>query len=180
MEITKTPFKDLLVLQPRVFTDERGYFLETWNRVGFSKANLPWDFVQDNQSGSMANVIRGLHFQMPPHAQGKLIRVISGAVLDIALDLRKNEPTFGKHFKMHLSAGDNLMVYIPEGFAHGFRTLVNDTIFAYKCTHQYVKEAERTIQWNDPALDIDWETDDPVLSDKDMHGKAFSDFSSPF
>ena len=180
MQLVKTHFRDLFIIQPRVFADERGYFLETYNKEAFTRQGLQIDFVQDNQSGSVANVIRGLHFQLPPHAQGKLVRVISGSVLDVALDLRKGEPTFGHHFKMHLSAADNQMIYIPGGFAHGFKTLEDNTVFAYKCTHHYVREAERTIQWNDPVLGIDWESDNPILSEKDKTGLAFDDFNSPF
>jgi len=180
MHITTTPFNGLILIQPRVFSDGRGYFFESWNRQKFLDLGIPADYVQDNQSGSAGNVIRGLHVQLPPHAQGKLVRVIRGAVLDVVLDLRRNEPTFGQHFSIHLSAKDHQMLYIPEGFAHGFRTLEDDTVFFYKCTSSYHKDSERTILWNDPALGIDWGTKDPILSEKDQVGTLFQDFDSPF
>lgn len=180
MQITTTPFNGLILVQPPVFSDSRGYFFESWNRQKFLDLGIPADFVQDNQSGSIGNVIRGLHVQLPPHAQGKLVRVIRGAVLDVALDLRRNEPTFGQHFSIRLSAKDHQMLYIPEGFAHGFRTLENDTVFFYKCSSHYHQASERTIQWNDPALGIDWGTNAPILSEKDQAGILFRDFHSPF
>ncbi len=180
MYLTPTPFSGLYLIRPKVFADERGYFFEAWNRQQFTDASIPSDYVQDNQSGSMANVVRGLHFQVPPHAQGKLVRVIRGAVLDVVVDLRRDEPTFGQHFSTRLTAENHHMLYIPEGFAHGFRTLQDDTVFFYKCTRYYNKESERTIQWNDPDLLIDWGTDKPVLSGKDQHAMLFRDFKSPF
>ncbi len=180
MHITTTPFNGLILIQPGVFSDGRGYFFESWNRQKFLDLGIPADYVQDNQSGSSANVVRGLHVQLPPHAQGKLVRVIRGAVLDVALDLRRNEPTFGQHFSVRLSAKDQQMLYIPEGFAHGFRTLEDDTVFFYKCSSYYHKASERTIQWNDPALGIDWGTTDPILSEKDQVGTLLQDFDSPF
>ncbi len=180
MKVQPTPFEGLYVIEPRVFEDSRGYFLESWNRETFASLGIPAEYVQDNQSGSVANVLRGLHFQIPPHAQGKLVRVLQGAVLDVAVDLRRNQPTYGKHFKILLEAGQHKMVYIPEGFAHGFRTLQNDTVFFYKCTGAYHKAAERTIRWNDPDLEIDWGINDPLLSEKDRIAPLFSDFESPF
>jgi len=180
MRITKTPFQGLVILEPSIFTDERGYFFEAWNKAAFAQAGIPSEFVQDNQSGSVANVLRGLHFQVPPHAQGKLVRVLKGAVLDVVVDLRRNEPTYGRHFKIRLDNVRNNMLYIPEGFAHGFLTLENDTVFFYKCTHHYHKESERSIRWNDPDLNIDWETDTPLLSAKDQSADIFREFESPF
>ncbi len=180
MIITQTTFRGLYIIQPRVLTDDRGYFFESWNKETFAKAGMPYDFVQDNESGSARNVIRGLHFQIPPCAQGKLVRVFKGALLDVAVDLRRAEPTYGRHFKIHLTAKDHKMLYIPEGFAHGFRTLEDDTVFFYKCTHHYNKDAERTIRWDDPDLAIDWKTDAPLLSEKDRNAMPFREFESPF
>ncbi len=180
MKVQPTPFEGLYVIEPRIFQDARGYFFESWNKKTFAGLDIPAEYVQDNQSGSVANVIRGLHFQVPPHAQGKLVRVLKGAVLDVVVDLRRNQPTYGKHFKIMLEAGQHKMVFIPEGFAHGFRTLQDDTVFFYKCTSGYHKAAERTIRWDDPELQINWETDDPLLSEKDRTAPLFSDFDSPF
>ena len=180
MKVQPTPFEGLYVIEPRVFQDSRGYFFESWNKETFAGLSIPAEYVQDNQSGSVANVIRGLHFQVTPHAQGKLVRVLQGAVLDVVVDLRRNQPTFGKHFKIFLEADDKKMLFIPEGFAHGFRTLKDNTVFFYKCTSGYHKASERTIRWNDPELKIDWGTDDPLLSEKDRTAPLFRDFDSPF
>ncbi len=180
MQTVTTLFRGLLIFEPRVFNDERGYFLETWNKETFNNAGVPYDFVQDNQSGSVKDVVRGLHFQLPPYEQGKLVRVLAGAVLDIAVDLRKKEPTYGMYFAMVLEASKNQLLFIPPGFAHGFRTLANDTIFSYKCTKVYNSASERAILWNDPALNIDWGITDPLLSPKDKNAQLFNDFDSPF
>ena len=180
MQITPTPFSGLFLITPKVFGDQRGYFFEAWNEKQWADAGIQAAFVQDNQSGSMANVIRGLHFQVPPHAQAKLVRVVRGGVLDVVVDLRRKEPTFGQHFSVELSDKNHQMLYIPEGFAHGFRTLENDTVFFYKCTQFYHKESERSILWNDPDLGIDWGTDKPILSEKDQDAPLFRNFNSPF
>lgn len=180
MKVIKTDFSGLFIIEPRVFRDDRGYFFESWNKKTFTDLGIPYDFVQDNQSHSAVDVIRGLHFQVPPHAQGKLIRVSRGAVLDVAVDLRTGEPTYGKHFKICLDDKDHRMLFIPPGFAHGFRTLKEHTLFVYKCTDVYAPETERSIRWNDPQLAIDWETDKPLLSEKDKNAMLFSDFISPF
>jgi dTDP-4-dehydrorhamnose 3,5-epimerase len=180
MKVTKTEFNGLLIIEPRVFHDDRGYFFESWNKQTFFDAGIPYDFVQDNQSSSAVDVIRGLHFQVPPHAQGKLVRVSRGSVLDVAVDLRRNEPTYGKHFKIHLNDKDHKMVFIPPGFAHGFKTLEEHTLFVYKCTDVYARETERSIRWDDPDLGIDWETTSPQLSEKDRNAPLFRDFVSPF
>jgi len=176
MTVETTPFADLLVIKPRVFVDNRGSFFESWNRDDFLKNGLDVVFVQDNQSISNLNVIRGLHFQVSPMEQGKLLRVARGAVLDIAVDLRKSQPTFGKHFKLVLDDSDNTMVYIPPGFAHGFRTLKDNTIFLYKSTKPYSPQHERVIIWNDPELNIDWGTKEPVISKKDEEAPSFKQF----
>ena len=180
MELIQTPFSGLYVITPKVFGDERGYFLESWNVETFKKLGIDETFAQDNQSGSIKNVLRGLHFQVPPYEQGKLVRVIRGAVLDVAVDLRKQQPTFGRHYDMVLSEHNNKMLYIPPGFAHGFLTLEYDTIFVYKCTKVYSREHERSLRWNDPDLAIDWKTDAPILSPKDREAPLFKDFVSPF
>lgn len=180
MEIEKTFIEGLLIIRPKIFNDGRGYFFESWNKQSFIKAGITSEFVQDNQSLSQKGVLRGLHFQNPPHAQAKLVRVITGAVLDIAVDIRKNSPTYGKHFGIELNAENKTMFFIPEGFAHGFVTLRDDTIFSYKCAGFYNKESEESILWNDPDLGIDWGIENPLLSPKDMSGKLMKDFKSQF
>jgi dTDP-4-dehydrorhamnose 3,5-epimerase len=171
MHVEMTPLKGLLVIRPKVFRDARGWFLESFNKQLFEQATgLPAAFVQDNESLSQTGVLRGLHFQVEPHAQAKLVRVVRGAVLDVCLDIRPDSPTFGKHFKIELDGAEKTMLYIPEGFAHGFHTLADDTVFSYKCTAYYHPPSERTIRWNDPALAIDWGITDPVLSAKDLGG----------
>lgn len=180
MEIVETKLKGVVVIKPRVFDDARGYFFESYNRNAFAQAGLDLDFVQDNQSLSQKGVLRGLHFQNQPHAQGKLVRVISGAVYDVAVDLRKNSPTYGQWFGQELSEQNKWMMYIPEGFAHGFATLKDNTVFSYKCTNFYSKASEDCILWNDPDLAIDWQIDNPLLSEKDLLGKKMKDFVSLF
>lgn len=180
MKIIKTPIEDLLVIQPAVFEDARGYFFESYNKLQFQQQNINLDFVQDNQSLSQSGVLRGLHFQAPPYEQGKLVRVIKGAVLDIAVDIRKKSPSYGKHFGIELNEKNKTMLWIPPGFAHGFLTLKDDTIFSYKCTGFYNKASEDTVLWNDKDLAIDWTIDNPILSEKDRIGKKFVDFISPF
>lgn len=180
MHIEETPFRGLLLIQPKVFRDKRGYFFESWNEEIFRKIGLEMTFSQDNQSSSQKGVIRGLHFQIPPFEQGKLVRAIRGAVLDVVVDLRKAEPTFGQHFKLRLDDQGQSMLYIPSGFAHGFASLEEDTVFFYKCTKVYNNDCERTLRWDDPDLGIDWEISDPILSDKDRQAGFFKDFVSPF
>jgi dTDP-4-dehydrorhamnose 3,5-epimerase len=180
MEITESKLKGLFVIKPRVFEDARGYFFESYNRNDFLKHGLDLDFVQDNQSLSQKGVLRGLHFQAPPHAQGKLVRVITGSVLDVAVDIRKNSPTYGEWYGLELTGKNKWMMYIPEGFAHGFSTLEDNTVFSYKCTNYYNKPAEGCLLWNDPRLAINWQLSDPLLSEKDLKGERFSGFSSPF
>jgi len=180
MEILETKIKDLLIIKPRVFEDARGYFFESYNKDVFTKHHIPVDFIQDNQSLSHRGVLRGLHFQSPPFAQGKLVRVITGAVLDVAVDIRKSSPTYGQHVTIELTEENKTMFYIPPGFAHGFATLRDNTIFSYKCTQTYHKESEGTVLWNDSDLKIDWQLENPLLSDKDMNGIIFKSFESPF
>ena len=180
MEIIKTPLEGLLIIKPDVFEDERGYFFESFNYGKFHKLGLDLKFLQDNESKSKKGVLRGLHFQAPPFAQGKLVRVMRGSVLDVAVDIRKNSPTYGKWESIVLSGQNKWMYWIPEGFAHGFVTLEDDTIFFYKCTNIYNKESEGSILWNDPDLNINWGIQDPVISGKDKISPEFRDFTSPF
>lgn len=168
------------MINPRVFEDSRGYFFESYNERLLKEAGLDTRFVQDNQSLSQKNVLRGLHFQAPPHAQGKLVRVIKGAVLDVVVDIRKGSPTYGKHFSIELNEKNKTMLWVPEGFAHGFLTLEDDTIFYYKCNNYYNKDSEGCVKWNDADLAIRWNAADPVLSEKDKAGTPFRDFASPF
>lgn len=180
MEVTKTFIEGLLVLQPKVFEDARGYFYEPYNKKLMASVGVTDDFVQDNQSLSQKGVVRGLHFQKPPFAQAKLVRVIQGAVLDVVVDIRKNSPTYGKHFGIELSAANKTMFYIPEGFAHGFVTLEDNTLFFYKCSNYYNKESEDCILWNDKDLGISWNISNPVISEKDRNGKPFAGYNSIF
>lgn len=167
MEVLNTPIEGLKIVQPKVWGDARGHFFESYSEAAFKAAGLPTDFVQDNQSLSAKGILRGLHYQKPPYAQGKLVRVIKGAVLDVAVDLRSSSPTYGQHFAMELNEDNKTMFWIPPGFAHGFLTLAEDTIFVYKVTGLYNKESEGGLMWNDPALGIDWGIEFPLLSDKD-------------
>jgi len=180
MEILESELKGLFVIKPKVFEDDRGYFFESYNKEVFKQNGLDLDFVQDNQSLSQKGVLRGLHFQNPPHAQGKLVRVITGSVLDVAVDIRKDSPTYGKWLSLELTEKNKWMMYIPEGFAHGFLTLENNTIFSYKCTKLYAKSAEDCLLWNDPQIGISWGTSDVVLSEKDKVGTLLSKFTSKF
>lgn len=180
MQVETTPFEGLLIIKPNVFGDERGYFFESYNQESFLKAGIDISFVQDNQSASAKNVVRGLHFQIPPFEQGKLVRVIKGSVLDVVVDLRSNQPTYKKHYKLILDEYKKEMLYIPPGFAHGFKTLEDNTVFFYKCTKVYNRICERAIRWNDPCLEIDWEITDPVLSEKDINAPYLKDFVNPF
>lgn len=180
MELVNSGIEGLWVIKPKVFADARGYFFESYNKELFTKNGLNLNFVQDNQSLSHKGVLRGLHFQNPPFAQGKLVRVITGAVFDVAVDIRKNSPTYGKHFGAELTEENKMMMYIPEGFAHGFLTLRDNTIFSYKCTNFYNKASEESIKWNDQTVGIKWNVENPLLSEKDTSGKDFKDFNSQF
>lgn len=181
MEFIRTAIPDVILLKPKVFGDDRGYFLESFHLEQFQQfVGKPVSFVQDNESMSGERVLRGLHFQAPPKAQGKLVRVVRGSVLDIALDIRENSPTYGQHVSFLLSADNKQQAYIPEGFAHGFVTLEDQTVFQYKCTDYYAPETEGCILWNDPELNIPWETENPILSEKDKKGVLFKDLVSPF
>ncbi len=176
MNIVETAIPGLLIIEPRVFGDARGFFMETWNADAFAAAGLNLNFVQDNHSRSQKGVLRGLHFQNPG-AQGKLVRVTRGAVFDVAVDLRASSPTFGQWVGVELSAANHRMFWVPEGFAHGFLTLEDDTDFLYKCTAPYAPQSEYTLAWDDPAVGIEWPLGglDPVISDKDARGLALAD-----
>ena len=170
----------LLIIKPQVFEDDRGYFFESFNQEKFLKAGLDLKFIQDNESKSKKGVLRGLHFQAPPFAQGKLVRVIRGSVLDVAVDIRRGSPTYGKWESVVLTGTNKWMYWVPAGFAHGFVTLEDDTVFFYKCTNVYNKASEGSVLWNDPDLNIDWGISDPVISEKDKVAPRFRDFVSPF
>ena len=180
MDVIQTDIEGLLIIQPRIFKDNRGYFFESYNVNSFSLAGINEVFVQDNESCSSKGVLRGLHFQKPPFAQGKLVRVVYGKVLDVAVDLRKASPTYGQHYSIELSAQNKTMFWIPPGFAHGFVALEDDTIFTYKCTQVYHQASEGCLLWNDSELNIDWTIKNPNVSDKDNEGSLFLDFQSPF
>lgn len=179
MEVITKRISGLLELQPRVFADSRGYFFESYSAPLFNKLGITDVFVQDNQSYSEEGTLRGLHFQAPPFAQGKLVRVITGKVWDIVVDIRVGSPTYGQWDKVLLDANKNNMFWVPPGFAHGFLTL-EPTIFAYKCTNVYDKAAEGGLLWNDPAIGIDWGIDQPLVSDKDLVLPTLAELASPF
>ena len=176
MRIVETPLADLKVIEPKVFEDHRGYFLETYNREQFLQSGISSGFIQDNESMSSRGVIRGLHYQLDPFAQAKLVRVVTGAVFDVAVDLRKGSPTFGKWFGKELSGENKLQMLIPRGFAHGFSVLSTTVVFAYKCDNYYNKQAERGIRFNDPFLAIDWQLsgEEWLVSDKDRMAPLFA------
>jgi dTDP-4-dehydrorhamnose 3,5-epimerase len=179
MKVSETELKGCFIIEPQIFSDERGCFFESFNQKKFEKkTGLKVNFVQDNQSISQRGVIRGLHLQKGEFAQAKLTRVIKGRVLDVAVDLRKDSPTFGKHFSIELSGENNKQLFVPKGFAHGFSVLEDDTIFAYKCDHYYNKESEGGVVYNDKELDIDWKLnkEEIVLAEKDKELKAFQEF----
>ena len=180
MEIIDEPIEGVKLLKPRIFGDHRGYFFESYNKKTFQSVGINDEFVQDNQSLSQKNVLRGLHFQFGEFAQSKLIRVISGSVYDVIVDIRKGSPTYGKRFGVELNPENQYQLYIPVGFAHGFVTLEDNTVFAYKCSDYYSPNHEGGIMYNDPDLSIDWKVDSPILSEKDRENEGFKVFESPF
>ena len=180
MQIQTTPIPGLLVLEPKVFKDTRGYFLESYNEKTLKEAGIHERWVQDNQSCSQKGVVRGLHFQKPPFAQAKLVRILRGAALDFAVDIRKGSPTYGQYYSVLLTADNFRQFYIPAGFAHGFAALEDDTLFFYKCSNFYNKASEGSIRFDDPDLHIDWQVQNPLTSDKDREGSFLKDFDSPF
>ena len=169
MKITKTALDGVVIIEPQVFEDARGYFFESWNKAKMEEAGLNYDFIQDNQSKSCYGTIRGIHFQKGEFSQAKLVRVLQGTVLDVAVDLRKDSKTFGQHVAVELSAENNRQLMIPRGFGHGFSVLTPTAVFAYKCDNVYNKASEAGIRSDDPALGIDWKVkpEEAVLSDKD-------------
>lgn len=170
MKIRETGISGLMVIEPDVFGDSRGYFMESFSLRKFRElTGLDIDFVQDNESKSCYGVVRGLHFQRPPHAQSKLVRVVQGRVLDVAVDLREGSPTYGKHYAIELSGDNHLQMFIPKGFAHGFAVLSDEAVFQYKCDEYYAPESEDAVAWDDPDLAIDWmlPKEDIRLSEKD-------------
>ncbi len=176
MKITATPLNDAVIIEPAVFGDERGFFLESWNKQAFSEAGLSMDFVQDNHSKSAQGILRGLHYQTE-HTQGKLVRVVSGEVFDVAVDLRQASSTYGQWFGVLLSEQNKKMFWVPPGFAHGFYVTSDSAEFLYKCTDYYDPASEVSLRWDDPDLAIDWPLDggDPQLSGKDAEGVSFAD-----
>ena len=182
MNIIKTDIEGVVIIEPRVFGDERGYFFESFSQREFEEKVCKTTFIQDNQSFSTYGVLRGLHFQAAPHAQSKLVRVTKGKVLDVAVDIRKGSPTYGKHVAVELSEENHRQLFIPRGFAHGFVVLSDEVIFQYKCDNFYNKESEGSLLWNDPELGIDWGIahTDAILSEKDKESPSLKDFVSPF
>ena len=182
MNIKTTSIPGLLIIEPRIFPDDRGYFYESYNQKNYEAAGIKGDFVQDNQSFSQKGTLRGLHGQADPYAQGKLVRVIKGRVMDVAVDIRKASPTYGQHFTIELSGDNHIQFWVPPGFLHGFVTLEDDTIFTYKVTNFYDKASEIGVIWNDPTLAVGWGIDEReiLLSPKDELLPAFKDFVSPF
>lgn len=177
MKVICTAIPDVVILEPEVFGDERGYFFESWTQKDFDAAVRPIHWIQDNESKSRYGVLRGLHFQKAAHAQSKLVRVVKGRVLDVAVDIRKGSPYFGKHVAVELSEENHRQTFIPRGFAHGYVVLSEEALFQYRCDNYYAPESEGAIQWNDPALGIDWRLPeaDIILSAKDRKHPALAD-----
>jgi dTDP-4-dehydrorhamnose 3,5-epimerase len=182
MEVIKTNIVGVVIIEPRVFTDDRGYFFESFSQREFDEKVRPIRFVQDNESMSTRGVMRGLHFQRPPYAQSKLVRCVRGAVLDVAVDIRKGSPTYGQHVAVELSAENHRQLFIPRGFAHGFAVLTDQAVFQYKCDNLYAPQADGGIQLMDKSLAIDWivEPDSVILSEKDKKHPMLAEFDSPF
>ena len=187
MEIIKNAINGVLIIEPKVFGDKRGYFFESFSQREFDEKVAPIlghtvNFVQDNESMSSYGVMRGLHFQRPPYTQSKLVRCVKGAVLDVAVDIRKGSPTYGQHVAIELTEDNHRQFFVPKGFAHGFAVLSDEAIFQYKCDDFYHPEAEGAIAWNDPDIAINWpiKANDVILSEKDKHHPLLKDFDSPF
>ncbi len=177
MEVIRTDIPDVVIIEPRVFGDSRGYFFESWSQREFDALVRPVRFVQDNESSSSYGVVRGLHFQKGAFSQSKLVRVVEGTVLDVAVDIRRGSPTFGRHVAVELDADSHRQLFIPRGFAHGFSVLSQHAVFQYKCDNYYAPQAESAIAWNDPALGIDWRVsaEDAILSEKDKRHPLLAD-----
>lgn len=182
MEVIKTALDGVVIIEPRLFKDTRGYFFESYAQREFDEKVRPVHFVQDNESKSTYGVLRGLHFQIPPFAQAKLVRVVKGSVLDVAVDIRTGSPTFGKYVAVELNEDNHRQLFIPRGFAHGFSVLSREAIFQYKCDHTYAPQAEGALIWNDPDIHIDWKipAEKILLSAKDERHGRLKNFESPF
>lgn len=182
MNVIHTDIKDVVIIEPKVFKDARGYFFESYSKKEFDEKVRPVDFVQDNESCSAKGVLRGLHFQIPPYAQSKLVRCVKGAVLDVAVDIRKGSPTYGSHVAVELTESNRLQMFIPRGFAHGFAVMSDIAVFQYKCDNFYHPEADGGISVLDPSLGIDWRisVENAILSEKDTKHPLLSEFNSPF
>ena len=182
MEIIPTCIPDVLIIEPRIFKDSRGYFFESWSQREFDEKVRPIDFIQDNESRSSYGVVRGLHFQRGRFSQSKLVRVVEGAVLDVAVDIRRGSPTFGQYAAVELSGENHRQLFIPRGFAHGFSVLTDTVLFQYKCDNFYAPQEESAIAWNDPELAVDWKIrpEDVILSEKDSHHPLFSECKDLF
>ena len=180
MNVIKTEIDGVLLIEPRVFPDGRGFFFESFNDKRYKEAGLELDFVQDNVSRSKKGTIRGLHYQVGDFAQGKLCQVVKGKVLDVALDIRHGSPTFGKYVEAELTEDNHLQLWLPPGFAHGFSVLSDEAIFLYKCTALYDKDSERSIIYNDADLGIDWRVSEPMISEKDLEAKPFKEIEKDF
>ena len=182
MEVIKTALEGVVIIEPRIFKDERGYFFESFSQREFNEKVRPIEFVQDNESMSSYGVMRGLHFQRPPFTQSKLVRCVKGAVLDVAVDIRKGSPTYGQHVAVELTEDNHRQFFVPRGFAHGFAVLSETAIFQYKCDNFYAPQADGGIQLRDESLQIDWmiPTDNAILSPKDLVHPLLKDFDSPF
>ena len=182
MNVTKTNINGVFIIEPKVFKGQRGYFYESYNKLSLGKYGIDYTFVQDNQSQSSYGVIRGLHFQKPPYAQTKLLRVIQGKIIDVAVDIRKGSPTYGQHVALELSDTNFKQLLIPAGFAHGFSVLSETAVVQYKCTDYYHPESEGGIMFNDSDLDINWgiPLDEAIISEKDLNHPTFSEFQTPF
>lgn len=182
MNVIHTEIEGLVIIEPKLFKDQRGYFFESFSQREFDEKVAPVHFVQDNESKSSYGVVRGLHFQKPPYEQAKLVRVVKGRVLDVAVDLRKGSPTFGRHVSVELSEDNHLQFFIPRGFAHGFCVLSDEAVFQYKCDNYYAPRSEGALRWDDPDLAIDWKipSEDVSLSDKDRNNPGFKESEDVF
>ena len=180
MKISKTEIAGLLVIEPDVFRDDRGFFFESYSKQRYKDFGISVEFVQDNISKSKKGTVRGLHYQIGERAQGKLCQVLEGEVLDVAVDIRFNSPTFGKYFSLILNSETKFQLWIPQGFAHGFSVLSDEAVFSYKCTNYYSKAHERAILFNDSDLKIDWKIENPIVSEKDLTAEKFKDIERDF
>jgi len=180
MTVTETPLKDLLIIKPTLFEDERGYFFESFRLSILEERGIHVRFVQDNESKSNRGVVRGLHLQAPPHGQDKLLRVVKGSIFDVAVDVRKDSPTYGQSYGVELNEDNKAMLYVPQGFAHGFYCQEDNTIVQYKCSNYYHKESELGLFWNDEQLGIKWPQGPKIVSEKDQVHPTLADFKSPF